>query len=426
MKVSDLRSRLDAIKKRDTQDIPGNNRKPDEKSSGIFNPADKKGTESSGLERVSGENTKDRDEAFGNSDSCTAGSSLPASEKALLENGWKKLSDMVYEKITMCDNPLPENISDFLMIQPAESGRLVFYDTETTGLSGGAGNIVFLIGFGFPEGEKFKTVQLMLTDFPGEPVFLEELGKYLSPDKIYVSYNGKSFDSNLLKSRFAMNGMRLEFGYQLDLLYPARRLWKNIIGSCSLSDIEGKILKKGRTLDVPGAFIPDLYFDFMRNGKYSTIEGVAAHHLEDILSLAQLLNLFEKIYHNPEEYNGADRLGLSSLLIARHPDEAVEVLKKGMAEGSFFCGRELGLYYRKSGRYLESSEVWRSLWSDGRSVFAGVELAKYYEHREKDIEKAYRITEEILSLEQFRIKLFKADIEKRKARLKNKLENKSQ
>ncbi len=339
MKVSDLRSRLDAIKKRDKQDIPGNNSKSDEKSSGILNPAGKKETESSGLNRDSGGNTPGRDNESEKSDTCIPGSSLPASERALLENGWKKLSDMVYEKLTMCDNPLPENISDFLMMQPAESGRLVFYDTETTGLSGGAGNIVFLIGFGFTEGGKFKTVQLMLTDFPGEPVFLEEVGNYLSPDKIYVSYNGKSFDSNLLKSRFAMNGMRLEFGYQLDLLYPARRLWKNIIGSCSLSDIEGKILKKG------------------------------------------------------------------------------------MAEGSFFCGRELGLYYRKSGRYLESSKVWRSLWSDGRSVFAGVELAKYYEHREKDIEKAYKITEEILSLEQFRVKLFKTDLEKRKARLENKLVN---
>ena len=136
MKVSDLRSRLDAIKKRDKQDIPGNNRKPDEKSSGILNPADKKGTKSSGLDRDSGGNTTGSDEEFENPDPRNPGSSLPASEKALLENGWKKLSDMVYEKITLCDNPLPENISDFLMMQPAESGRLVFYDTETTGLSG--------------------------------------------------------------------------------------------------------------------------------------------------------------------------------------------------------------------------------------------------------------------------------------------------
>ncbi len=220
---------------------------------------------------------------------------IPESEKSLLANGWTKISDMVFEKITYSENPLPEQISDFLMPESSALSSLVFYDTETTGLSGGAGNLVFLIGFGFVENRQFKTVQMILSDFPGEPEFIEALKPYISSDRIYVSYNGKSFDSSLIKTRFAMNGIKPDFGYQLDLLYPSRRLWRNIIGSCSLGDIEREILKKKRTLDVPGAMVPDLYFDFIRTGKYSFIEGVAAHHLEDIISLAHLLSQFENI-----------------------------------------------------------------------------------------------------------------------------------
>ncbi len=347
---------------------------------------------------------------------------LPPQEMALLDNGWIMISGMVYEKVSLDDNPLDDKISDFLLAGGAESSRLVFYDCETTGLSGGAGNIVFLIGFGFTEGDKFKTVQIMLTDFPGEPAFLEAAGRYISPDKIYVSYNGKSFDANILKTRHAMNGIRAEFGFQLDLLYPARRLWKNVIGSCTLGDIEKNILGKARTLDVPGFMVPDLYFEFIKSGAYSSIEKVAAHHLEDIISLARLLSCFEKIYENPLRYKKIDRIGLAGLLLMRHPEAAVDVLCAGFDEGSLQAAKELGLYYKRCGSYSAACLVWSRMWEAGQNIFAGIELAKHYEHREKEPAKAFVITEEILSLERIRIRSYLPELETRRGRLEKKLE----
>jgi uncharacterized protein len=374
MNPSDLRSKLDAIKKKD-------------KSSQVLH---KKET-------------------------------IPLSEKALLENGWKKLEDMVYEKISWSENPLSDSISDFLMAEGSETSKLVFYDTETTGLSSGAGNIVFLTGFGFVEGDRFKTVQIMLSDFPGEPAFLAAMDQYIRPDRIYVSYNGRSFDANILKSRHAMNGMRVDFGFQLDLLYPSRRLWKNVIGSCSLGDIEKNILMKRRGLDVPGAMVPDLYFEFIKSGNYSSIEAVVSHHLEDIKSLAQLLSIFEKISKDPVKLTKVDRVGLSRQLIERHPNSAVAVLMAGFDEGSYKAAKELGLYYKRNKDYKAAFEVWKRMYTNRQSIFAGIELAKHLEHREKEIKKALLITEEILSFERIRIKSIISELEKRRSRLKNKL-----
>jgi len=373
MKPSDLRSRLDSIKKQD--------KKPASQPSG---PRE-----------------------------------VPQPEQALLANGWTHLADMVYEKVTISSNPLSSLISDFLIPESAETDNLLFYDTETTGL-GGAGNIVFLTGFGFIEGEKFKTVQLMLTDFPGEPAFLEAMRRYIRTDKIYVSYNGRSFDANILKSRYALNGIKIDFGYQLDLLYPSRRLWKNVIGSCSLGDIEEKILQKQRVLDVPGAMVPDLYFEFIRNGDYSAIEGVAAHHLEDIESLAELLSVFEKIYQNPVKLTKVDRVGLANQLTGRHPDTARAVLKAGFEAGSFRAAKEYGLQLKRNADYAAAFEVWTRLWESRRSIFAGIELAKHLEHREKNFKKAHSITCELLSFERIRIKSIIPELEKRRARLESK------
>lgn len=345
---------------------------------------------------------------------------ISPAEQALAENGWNRLSAMVYEKVTLTGNPLGGNISNFLMPDEAETSDLYFYDTETTGL-GGAGNIVFLTGFGFVESGRFKTVQLILTDFPGETAFLEAMKPYIRPDKIYVSYNGRSFDANILRGRYALNGMKIDFGYQLDLLYPARRLWKNVIGSCSLGDIEEKILGKERELDVPGSMVPDLYFDFINSGEYRTIEGVAAHHLEDIESLAQLLSVFERISREPLAITKVDRVGLANQLSSHRPDDSAAVLEAGYRAGSYRAAKEYGLNLKRAGYYSKAAEVWSSLWNSRQSIFAGIELAKQLEHRDKDIKKAHSITCELLSLEHIKIRSIIPELEKRRVRLERKL-----
>ena len=372
----------------------------------------------------------------------------PDAGKTLLDNGWNRISEMVYEKVSVINNILPEAVSDILLDEscntaenktmiPAEN--FVFYDTETTGLSAGAGNIVFLAGFGFLETSNdetttgkpyFKIIQLFLSDFPGEPAFLERMKKYITPDRIYVSYNGKSFDANILRSRYAMNAMQIDFGYQLDLLYSSRRLWKNIIGACSLGDIEREVLDKRRALDVPGFMVPDLYFDFIRTARWDTIEGVNAHHLEDISSLAELLAVHEQLFaeagehilpgnYKPAEY--IDALGLASLLADKRPEKAALVLSSAFKGGNHKAGAGLSIIHKRAGRWDDAVIIWNRLWDDGKSIFAAVELAKYYEHRAHNIEKALGITNDVLGLERFRITGIKQELEKRKKRLITKL-----
>ena len=361
----------------------------------------------------------------------------PDPGKLLIANGWEKLDDMVYKRVSVLKNILPEVISDVVLEADTgspspdtaiPSSQFVFYDTETTGLSAGAGNLVFLAGFGFVEpSEGFKIVQLFLSDFPGEPAYLEQLKKYISPERIYVSYNGKSFDANVLKSRFALNGMSADFGYQLDLLYSSRRLWKNIIGSCSLGDIERRVLDKHRPLDVPGFMVPDLYFDFMRSGRYDTIEGVIAHHEEDISSLAELLAVHEQLFSEAgiEQPSGAakldyfDPLGLSSLLETKKPDKSAAVLMLAYKNGNNRAGYRLAMHFKRSGLWENAVEIWNELWENVKSINSAIELAKYYEHRERNIEKALEITMGILSLERFRTAHIRSELEKRKNRLES-------
>lgn len=361
------------------------------------------------------------------------------SEAELLEHGWQKTADMVYERAVVQKNILPEVVSNILLDDKApkegvSASRFIFYDTETTGLSAGAGNMVFLAGFGelqqLPKssasGSEFNITQIFLSDFPGEPAFLERLQDFILPERIYVSYNGKSFDANVLNSRFTMNGMKADFGYQLDLLYSSRRLWKNIIGSCSLGDIERRVLDKHRKLDVPGFMVPDLYFDFIRVGSWDAIEGVIAHHLEDISSLTELLVVHEQLFAEAEKPAAShpegwtefyDPLGLAALLADKRPNASMAVLQQSWSRGSNHSGIELSLMLKRSDRRSDAVTIWKQLWDEGHSVFAGIELAKYYEHHVHDIQAALEITEAMLSLKRFRIISYRDELEKRKNRL---------
>ena len=128
------------------------------------------------------------------------------------------------------------------------SKSFVFFDLETTGLSHGAGTIAFMAGLARfdPAANLLGITQLLLTDYPGEAVFLSRFAELAAEDPVFVSFNGKAFDSQILFNRFAMNGIASPFigrdPIHLDLLYPSRRIWKNALESCRLSSLEENIL----------------------------------------------------------------------------------------------------------------------------------------------------------------------------------------
>jgi uncharacterized protein YprB with RNaseH-like and TPR domain len=187
-------------------------------------------------------------------------------------------------------------------------GDLLFFDLETSGLSGGAGTVAFLAAFGrlVPQkSEKEKTIhdlhitQYLLLDYPGESDFVGAMAAEINKGGTIVSYNGKSFDSQILKTRCLMNGIKTPEYRHADLLHPARRLWKRLLPDCSQGTIEQRILGIDRTDDIPGAMAPDIWFSFLRNGETGPLLGICEHNRRDIAGLASLFSAMAAVAADP-------------------------------------------------------------------------------------------------------------------------------
>ncbi|MDR0443191.1 MAG: ribonuclease H-like domain-containing protein [Treponema sp.] len=182
---------------------------------------------------------------------------------------------------------------------PAPSDFL-FFDLETTGLSGGAGTVAFLAAFGRPVKGKLLITQYLLLDYPGESDFIEAvLGEFKNEESVIVTYNGKCFDSQILKTRCLMNGVQPPEYLHADLLHPARRLWKNVVGDCSQGSIETRILGLDRSGDTPGALAPEIWFEFLRTGATERLIGICDHNCADISGLASILAAMISIAADP-------------------------------------------------------------------------------------------------------------------------------
>jgi hypothetical protein len=194
---------------------------------------------------------------------------------------------------------------------PPTPGDLVFFDLETTGLSTGPGVVAFLAAFGRLAGDGFRVDQYLLLDYPGETGFLEALlGEFAPkaagyPPPLVVSYNGKSFDSQLLKIRCLMNGFPPPEAAQADLLHPSRRLWKRALPSCSQASIETAVLGLDRSGDVPGSMAPDIWFAFLKTGDPSDLAGVWDHNARDVLGLLGIFCALCRIAEDP--FTGGER-----------------------------------------------------------------------------------------------------------------------
>jgi hypothetical protein len=259
---------------------------------------------------------------------------------------------------------------------------LIFYDLETTGLSGGAGTLAFLAGFGWVKNDRLIINQYFLHDFPGEIDFLLLIKELLSEDKILVSYNGKSFDHPLLRTRFLIKRLKLPLISEIDLLHTSRRLWKKRLPSCRLGIIENRILDINRVDDIPGVEVPDIYFNFLKTNRPEPLEGVFKHHLQDIKSLAILFAHMEDLWSNPDNIPKNDKTSFGKLMLFRNRLEGLELLKDS------FLNKD----YKRNGEFEVAAEIWKQMWQNQKDFFQGLELAKYYEHKIKDIELALNIT----------------------------------
>jgi uncharacterized protein YprB with RNaseH-like and TPR domain len=296
---------------------------------------------------------------------------------------------------------------------PDISGRsleeFLFLDTETSGLSGGTGTFVFLVGLGCWTKSGFHLVQLFLRDPDQEPGFLAGLAHYLSPFKTIVSFNGKSFDVPMLNTRHVLNGFSTPFSrlQHIDLLPLARRLWRNRLASRALKDLEVEILDLSRTdEEVPGWMIPELYYEYLRTKDARPLANVLYHNAQDILSLGLLLNVMADLLEKPLLVS--PKQGLDLIAVARLYEEmnqwdyAVQLYDHSLAEGNlplpFYLDtiKRYANLYRKRGHYDEALKLWIKA-AEYRQPDACIEIAKYYEHRQRDPQSAIHWAERALT-----------------------------
>jgi uncharacterized protein YprB with RNaseH-like and TPR domain len=168
-------------------------------------------------------------------------------------------------------------------------GDVVFLDTETTGLFGGAGSLAFLIGIGCFTEKGLIIEQYLMRDFDEEYPMLKSLLDRLKEFRVLVTFNGKSFDWPLLESRFIFSRLKATDweDRHIDLLHLSRRLWSRCLENCSLSTIEKGILGLYREDDIPGYMIPKVYLEYLNTGDPA--------EMRRVLKLPYLHNVFHSI-----------------------------------------------------------------------------------------------------------------------------------
>lgn len=295
--------------------------------------------------------------------------------------------------------------------------RLLFLDTETTGLLDNTGTCAFLIGIGSIQGSQFVVRQFFLRDYAEERAVLAALAEEMDRYEGLVTFNGKSFDAPLLEGRYRLHCLESPFNrvIHLDLLHPARRLWKLRLGSCHLTHLEAHLLDIARDGDVPGSEIPGIYFDYLRTHDPRGLQPVFFHNALDIISLAALTVEMARVIHDWEiasESGGAAQIHSVDLLSLSRMFEragahslafpacarAIEIgLPETVAPGAMW---QLAAHHKRRGDYESAEKIWLEL-SALKTPFVlrtFRELAIHYERRQRDFAKALQFTEQAIGL----------------------------
>lgn len=303
-----------------------------------------------------------------------------------------------------------EAISAKTLAAIGDPEQWLFLDTETTGLSGGTGTYAFLIGLAWWEAGGLQVEQFFMRDFSEEHSILQEVSRRAKERAVLVTFNGKAFDWPLLESRFRMTRAigvpRLKA--HLDMLHPARALWKLRLGSVRLVELEREVLDAPRlgwhrTEDILSAQIPQHYFEYLRGGVWEPLAAVVRHNQMDLRGLAALVGKIDELMSTESaennEFHSLDLFGLSRFLQRRGERErahaaCAQALNLGLpAEHRPQAQLELAWMAKREGRHEHAATIWHELADDPRAkgleaIRAIEQLAIYYERREKNYERA--------------------------------------
>ena len=338
---------------------------------------------------------------------------------------WKREGEFLYRRRQYFSGRAVQTWPERFSPAAREPEDLIFYDTETTGLSGGAGTVIFLFGAAWCEGADLAVEQLFLSDFPGEPEFLLAVKDLLERHRAFVSFNGMTFDRHVLAARFRMNRIPWEPGPQVDLLHHARRLWRTMVGSCSLKSMETQVLGVTRALDVAGEDIPLVWLEFARSGRPGSLPIVFDHNVMDIVSTARLYGVIGGLLDG--ERSSArrsmrfDERALGTWLIRTGDQSGTAVLEDAWRRGDVQAGIALALYHRRRREWALAAAIWEEMLEGSRSMMAAMELAKHHEHRTHRYQTALALVETAASWNLPADARARQEIRRRRERLQRKL-----
>ena len=194
-----------------------------------------------------------------------------------------------------------------------DPGNVAYVDTETTGLTGGAGTYVFAAAVARPIDCGLRVAQLFLPEPGMESAFLHALQEELQPADGLATFNGGSFDLPVLRTRWVMARMpgELTHAAHVDLLTLVRALYRHRLESCTLRYVEQRVLGYERDDPLPSALVPDAYFDFLRAGSFDFLEAALEHNRLDVISLVHLHSrLLRRLRGGDVDMNAEDWLAL--------------------------------------------------------------------------------------------------------------------
>jgi uncharacterized protein YprB with RNaseH-like and TPR domain len=288
---------------------------------------------------------------------------------------------------------------------PPDPDRLLFLDTETTGLAGGTGTYAFLVGAGWLEDDRFVVTQYFMRDLDEEPALLAALAPVVERAEALVTFNGGGFDLPLLETRFVLARRRWPGMLpHLDLLRPARRVWATSLEDCRLGTLERRVLGLARESDVPGGLIPTLYFDWLRLRRGAPLARVFAHNRDDVLSLAALLGWFGEALGEAPEISPAEWAGLGRLWEPIDVDRALVCYRTALDAGldgehAHFVRLRLAWWEKRSARWDAARALWEMAARHGAfDPRPWEELAKFHEHRRRDFVAAHSVVTAAIDL----------------------------
>jgi len=302
----------------------------------------------------------------------------------------------------------------------------LFLDTETTGLSHGAGTVAFLVGVGYFTASHFIVRQYLMRDYDEENFVLSRVAEDMYRCKVICTFNGATFDLPLLENRYILKRMREQCISRphVDLLPTARRVWKLRLKRCNLASLEAAVLGMEREDDLPGAMVPERYFNYLKTKEFFLLEDILDHNRQDIISLAHILSRLLCLHASPTQACAPeDIFSLGRVYERRGKPEGARMCYRAADKGavSSMARSRMADSFRREGNYQEAARIYeRMIASRQGGISPYIAMAKICEHKKRDISAAIEYTRKAIILSADMPDADMAALQKRYQRLMNK------